>query len=100
TSHKSLYLYFITGTSIVNEPAYPAYNVIKSDNPICLINDNVPSAEPSSLLAALSLTSTFSGAPSKIPMPIPASTLAIINVPSPSTQNGKKKNPITPITPA
>src|SRR5699024_3116509 len=77
-----------------------AYSVGKRDNPICRINDNAPSAEPSSLFAALSPTSTLSGAPSKIPKPIPASTLATIDVPSPSTQDGKKQNPITPIQPA
>src|SRR5699024_11112026 len=78
----------------------PAKIVGNKVKPIWRISHNVPRADPCSLCSALSPTSTFNGAPSKIPKPTPANILATTNVGKPDTTNGKSKKPATPMTPA
>src|SRR5699024_12576193 len=78
----------------------PAKIVGNKVKPIWRISHNVPRADPCSLCSALSPTSTFNGAPSKIPKPTPANILATTNAGKPATTNGKTNKPATPIPPA
>ncbi|AFJ60908.1 hypothetical protein MUS_0861 [Bacillus velezensis YAU B9601-Y2] len=91
---------FLMSSPIRSKPAVmkPAYKAGASVSPTCLTSDSVPSAVPL-FWPAVSDTSTFSGAPSRNPKPIPAMTLAVTNSHLSVTHNGNRLKPTNAMAP-